>query len=156
VTVGSGSSGCTAGSLGCALLENMSLPETGTYRITIVPPGMQTMTFALTIAKNLATTISSGAAQTLNLSPQLGIAARFSFTVASGQNHVATLSGVSTVPANVSIWMGIYTPSGSYVTGNQTTTGETLNINGLAPGNYYLWIGVLSMINSATMQFAFQ
>lgn len=148
-----GPNNCTAP--GCFVPEIMTAPLTGTYSINIVPQGPQTASFTLNIAKNLTGTLTPPATQAINFSNQLGQAARFAFTMSSGQSLSATLSGITTTPANTQVWMGVYTPSGGYVTGGTTYTGETLNLSSLSPGNYILWIGNINPATSG-MQLSFQ
>jgi hypothetical protein len=135
--------------------EMMTLPQTGTYTVTLAPPGLQTFSAAAIAAENLTGVLTSGETQTINISPQTGTAARFTFTINSGQSFTANLSGITTTPSNVQIWMGAYRLDGSYVTGNTTTTGESLPLN-MSAGTYYLWIGALSGVTSGTMRLSFQ
>jgi hypothetical protein len=146
---------CYPGSLTNCTGGILAIPTTGTYTINMTPSGQQTLSAAVTIAQNPTGTISSGINQTLDLS-ELGQCARFEFTVASGQPlSAATLTGVSTSPTNTAIWMGVYTTSGSYVTGAGTTSGETVSLSGLGAGNYYLWIGPETAA-TGSMQLSFQ
>jgi hypothetical protein len=154
-TVVLGTLGCQVGSLSQCTGGILSIPTTGTYTININPPNQQTMNVGVTIAQDMTGTISSGTNQGLDLS-QLGELARLSFTVVAGQPlSSATLSGVSTSPANTTIWMGVYTQGGSFVTGAGTTSGETVSLSGLAAGSYYLWIGPETAATSS-MQLSFQ
>ena len=147
--------GCyTTTAVGCPAAI-MTLPQTGTYTINITPVDLQTVSATVAVAENVTGTLTPGTTQTLNFSAQAGQAARFTFTVTSGQSLTASLASVATLPSNVQIWMGVYTLSESYVTGAATTAGETLNLS-LSPGTYYLWIGSLSMVTSGTMQLSFQ
>ena len=135
----------------------MALPQTGTYTINITPPGLQSLSAAIAITKNVAQALTPGTAhsQTLNFGVQAGEAARFTFTVASGQSATASLSGGTTTPSGAQIWMGVYNLNQGYVTGAATTSGETLNLN-LSAGTYYLWIGPETMVTSGAVQFSFQ
>ncbi len=131
----------------------MTMPQTGTYTVTVTPQALQTMTFTMAVMQNITGTITSGTTQTLNLSP-LGQDARFAFTVTSGQVFTASLMGITTSPSNTTMWMGVYNPDGSYVTGAGTSTGEVLNLN-LSTGSYLLWIGPETPA-TGTMQLSFQ
>ena len=145
----------TSTPVGCNA-DTFIAPQTGTYKITVTPQGQQTLSFAATVAPNLTANITPGTTQAINFSTAQGQAARFAFTVTSGQVLAISLTGITTTPANTQLWMGVYNPDGSYANyGGTTYTGEVLNITNLAPGNYYLWIGNLAMA-SATMQLSFQ
>lgn len=138
-----------AGCVGGVLLA----PLTGTYSINVQPQGPQTMSFTLGVSEVPTSTLTSGVSKTINFNSQIGDGERFAFTVGSGQSYVAALAGINTSPANTQVWMGVYTPTGAYVTGAATTTGETLNLN-LSPGNYLLWIANLTPATTS-LQFTF-
>ena len=145
----------TSTPVGCNA-DVMTAPQTGTYKITVTPQGQQTLSFAATVAPNLTGNIAPGTAQSINFSTAHGQAARFAFTVTSGQILAISLTGITTTPGSTQLWMGVYNTDGSYANfGGTTYTGEVLNITNLAPGNYYLWIGNLAMANAA-MQLSFQ
>ena len=146
---------CYVGNLSNCTDAILSIPITGTYTVDIYPQGQQTLSVGVTVAQNLTGTLVSGTTQALDLS-LLGECARFAFTVVPGQPlSAATLTGVSTSPANTTMWMGVFTPSGSYVTGAGTVSGETVDLSGLGAGNYVLWIWPQTAAASS-MQLSFQ
>jgi len=160
VTAPDGSMVMNAGACATNSPDNCSrgiptLPQTGTYTVNVLPQAAQTMSFSTVVAKNIVGTITPGTVETLNLS-ELGQEAKLAFTVTSGQSLVVSVTGISTVPSsNVTMYIGIYTADGSFVTRAVTSTEATLDLNGLAAGSYYLWIGPQTAATS-TMQLSFQ
>lgn len=130
---------------GCQVnLQN--LPQTGTYKITLIPPASETVSTSLTLSQDTGGTLTLGTPLGVTFASP-GQIALPTFTATSGQSVTLTTSSQSTTPTNTSIAVSVYNASGNVIASGSSTTGTTLNLTSLPAGTYSVWV---SPVNAAT------
>jgi len=125
----------------CDVMHLRQLPQTGTYRVDVVPSAGRTISGTLTISSALTGALTPGAPLATDLS-QVGQAAHISFTATAGQTFALALSSLSSVPANSRVYVDVLNAAGALVVsgGSTTTSNLTMNLASLPAGTYYAWI----------------
>lgn len=126
----------TSATPGCPLML-FNLPMTGTYKVDVVPQGMATMTFDLTITQDLTGSLSSIPLGVTFSVP--GQEAALTFTATAGQSAALTMSSITTTPSGKSMTMRLFNTSGTEIgLGWQgtSTTEATVNLSNLQAGTY--------------------
>ncbi len=130
------SNACSTTQHGCTLALS-NLPSTGTYRVEVDAASTQTMNFTLRLSP------AEGGAVSLTSTPisaSFGVPGQFAsytFTATAGGVATVRLASPAMIPANNSIALRVYNPSGTQVqTTTVTTTAATLNVINLVAGTY--------------------
>jgi hypothetical protein len=129
---------------GATAVRWMSLPQTGTYTIRVVPGGVATMGFDVVVSQAATGSLSFGTPQYVSL--LLGQAGQYTFTATANQNVAVTVDTVSTTTAGQNLEVHIVNPSGSDVSSSSATGTRTYNLTSLPAGTYKVvlttWFGV--------------
>ena len=129
---------------GATAVRSLSLPQTGTYTIRVVPGGTVTMGFDLVVSQAATGSLSFGTPQ--NVSLILGQLGQYSFAATANQNVSVTVDTVSTTPSGQNLEVHIYNPSGSDIANSSATGTRTYNLTSLPAGTYKVvlttWYGV--------------
>ena len=127
---------CGTSSPGCEI-RLQSLPQTGTYLITVTPNGQASTTFAATLSSDVSGTLTIGTPVSIDLAA-VGQSATLTFTISSQQTVAVAMNSLSLSPANSVLFLNVLQQNGSSVPGGggSTSTGMAENITNLAPGTY--------------------
>jgi hypothetical protein len=141
-------------SQGSCELDLPNLPVTGTYTLTIEPPGQTQIGFTETLSQDLGGTLALNTPQ--NLTPSaVGQNAWLTFTIASAQTVTVTDSSISSSPASTTYAMTVYNSAGTSMGTASSTTGTTLTLTNLAAGTYNILISP-GFPATATLQVNYQ
>jgi len=119
----------------------LNLPTTGTYQAVIVPPSSVSVSGTLTLSTPVSGTLSAGTPLGFNIT-RSGQFAVLSFTGTAGQPATLRLAIGSMTPANQSVTMMVWGPTGQVATtsGSNSTDGATLFASLPANGSYYVFV----------------
>ncbi len=142
----------SVGTTGNSLDSPTALPTTGTYAVIVNPSAQYTGTMTLTLSTDVTGTLTINAAATPVTLSRVGRNARYTFSGTSGQQLTVRITGNTLSSTTVNL----YTPSGSYQTGTNSsaasfnltpvtlaTTGTytvTVNPTGLTTGSLNLQV----------------
>lgn len=130
---------------GATNVWRMSLPQTGNYRITVVPSGQARMSFDIVVSSPVTLTPSSGTPASVSL-PVWGQWGLLTFTATAGQDAAMALSSITTTPANQQVSVVILDPNGNQVVNGGGTGSRGYNLTNLLAGTYKIavipWYGV--------------
>lgn len=145
-TPGNPNGGCTTA------LAPLNLPSTGVYQITIVPPSNVTFTGTLTASLPFYSLLDSGISVPVEIT-RPGQHAAFNFTGAVGQALTLRLTIAGTTPANQTLTMSLWGPTGlvGSRTGTSGSDGLTLDVGSLPANGQYGVIVVPSYGATASM-----
>ncbi|MGC4096706.1 MAG: hypothetical protein QM706_06285 [Nitrospira sp.] len=117
-----GRTGCRRPSetTGTSLDPPTALPTTGTYAVIVNPSAQYTGNMTLTLSTDVTGTLTINAAATPVTISRAGQNARYTFSGTSGQQ--VTVRITSNTLGNTIV--NLYTPSGSYRTGDEQFRGE--------------------------------
>jgi YD repeat-containing protein len=135
----------TSSSPGCSLGLG-SLPQTGTYTVTVNPDGQAMMGVAVSAPPDVTGTLTLNNPTAVNLT-SLGQEAELTFVATANEAVVLAVSSITTTPANTSVIFYVYNSSGALVTQTSLTADGTLNIGTLVAGTY----SVVVVPNNAAM-----
>jgi YD repeat-containing protein len=120
-------------------LAPLNLPSTGVYQITIAPPANVTFTGTLTASSQVYGVLNAGTALPFNIT-RAGQNAGFNFTGTAGQPATLRLAIASTTPANQTVTLTLWGPTGqigSAVTGSPGSDGLTFYTASLPTSGVY-------------------
>jgi large repetitive protein len=117
------------------------LAQGGTYRIEVVPSGLQTMNARITVAPAITGVISHDAPMNLALDAP-GKTAHLRFITTGTQELALHLGALSTVPADQTMYVTVYNSAGAGVAGGNgsLTNGLSMNLGRLPPDTYFIWV----------------
>jgi len=137
---------CTVSAIGCQL-PMWSLPQTGTYTVSVTPGSAQTFTANAQLTPASVSSLSPGTPVSANLSSpgQMGI---FNFTASAGQDYALNIGALTSVPVNTTYNVQLYNSSGGlYQLNTSTAAGNiTFNLQNMPADTYtlLLWPSVAS------------
>jgi YD repeat-containing protein len=124
----------------CPVVQNGSLPVTGTYSVLISPPSaVSSFSGTLTLSTHVTGTLSAGTPNTLNFT-RPGQMAVLAFSGTAGQQVALRLGVSSTTPTNQNVVMYLYRSNGTYiteVTGAPSTDGALMFVASLPATDTY-------------------
>jgi hypothetical protein len=130
-----------------------NLPATGTYTITVTS-GQATMSFAGTLATDIAATLLASTPQSVSLAA-MGQSATAQFTTTATGNRTVTLASVAISPSTT-LGITVYNSSGSSVGSTSIgTAGGNLSLSSLAAGTYSVVV-VPNYPATASFQLSYQ
>jgi YD repeat-containing protein len=125
---------CYQANGGCTLaLRNV--PSTGIYTIITGPAGGASTSFRLTLSEPVTGSVDVGSSQSVSI-PTEGQFGIYTFTATAGQTVAIGVNTISTTPANRKIFLDVYGPTGTRITGSSGYLWFTLNLQDLAAGTY--------------------
>ncbi|HZT02529.1 MAG TPA: IPT/TIG domain-containing protein, partial [Steroidobacteraceae bacterium] len=129
------SSWCHTNGFGC-VLSLLSLPQSGTYQVQVSPANSsQTMSFTTTFSSDVAGALTLNTPMPVSLS-SMGQSGVFTFTATAGETVAVNESGVTTVPAGVSMGLIVYNSAGTQVGSTSGSSFATLNLPNLPADTY--------------------
>jgi hypothetical protein len=115
------------------------VPLTGTYTVTVVPQGAQTMSFDLTLSQDVTGTLTPGTPLAVSL-PETGRQAMLTFSATAGQTVALNVGSIVTTPSGKNVTVIVYQANGNVVGSTSTSTQTTMNLTNLAAGTYSVFL----------------
>jgi YD repeat-containing protein len=121
---------------GCSI-SLMNVPQTGTYRVQVMPAGYLGMSYQINLSMDPAASLALDTPLALNLCAP-GENALLNFTATAGQTVAFNVGGLSITPSNGSLTGTVYDANGALVTNFNATAANsgTANLPALAGGTY--------------------
>ncbi len=125
---------CFTSDPGCGLTL-MTLPQTGTYSVVVVPSDAATMSFTLTLSQDLGGTLALNSTNSVNLAVP-GQNALFNFVATNGQSVTLTVASIVTNPTGNYVSVTVYDSTGAAFASNQDIASMTISLPSLSAGTY--------------------
>ncbi|MBF3882695.1 IPT/TIG domain-containing protein [Burkholderia pseudomallei] len=141
---------CYASSPGASCTQPLWNLMGGTYKVVAVPISGGTISFSAQLQSDInGGALTAGSATTVTL--QTGQAERVTFSANQGSSVVLQLAGVSTTPANQSLFVDVYRPdAGEIETSNVYASFEATGSNSISLSNLPIGGTYTAVLHTAT------